>query len=55
MIACPEPGPASPGWSFAQRVSDAAKLVTEIITVVDEGDDQYLVEPPDPSVWSGSA
>ena len=32
------------GWSFAQRVSDAAKLVT--VAPAAEEDDQYLVEPP---------
>ena len=43
------PPPVSPGWAFAQRVSDQAELVTPAA----EDDDQYLVEPP--TAWSGVA
>ena len=36
-------------WAFAQRLSDAAKLAT-LEPGADE-DDEYLVEPPDSSIW----
>lgn len=45
----PIPSLSARGWAFAQRVSDAAREVA--ITPVADEDDEYLVEPPDASIW----